>query len=327
MCAKNINKLIVFISIALLSTTAFSDEKSKQKKHDNEKRVKIFKSQGGKKATQAALDEEVANRIAADQSLQNNINTISLTPGPQGVAGAKGEKGDQGIQGIQGVAGVNGEPGIQGVQGEIGLTGAKGEKGDQGIQGIPGVAGTKGDKGDQGVAGVNGSNGAAGADGTSCAAIQGDGSATISCEDGSMASVYDGKTASARSTQYVTGIGPQINGVNYFPPGRLLIINKQSETSDLRISSTDVLWTMGSFCRKEILIDGEPCPSGAIKFVQYSRYDSHMPKTLVGYCKGITAGQHEIKVRISLVSGHSYCYSGRAAPLDSTFLLESEEVN
>ena len=41
----------------------------------------------GVRATQGALDAEIANRIAGDQVLQNNIDTISLTPGPQGPAG------------------------------------------------------------------------------------------------------------------------------------------------------------------------------------------------------------------------------------------------
>ena len=74
--------------------------------------------------------------------------------------------------------------------------GPKGDKGDQGIQGIPGVAGKDGINGTNGVDGINGTDGL---DGQSCTAIQGTGSATISCEDGTMASVYDGTEASGNS--------------------------------------------------------------------------------------------------------------------------------
>jgi len=49
-----------------------------------------------------AIDAEIANRIAADNALQNNIDTITLTPGP------KGDKGDQGIKGETGAAGPAG---------------------------------------------------------------------------------------------------------------------------------------------------------------------------------------------------------------------------
>jgi hypothetical protein len=117
----------------------------------------------GKELTQAVIDLQ-----AETTDLQNQINTIELTPGPQGdqgiqgVAGAKGDKGDTGDQGIQGVAGAKGDKGDTGDQGIQGVAGAKGDKGDTGDQGIQGVAGAKGDKGDtgdQGIQGVAGTNG------------------------------------------------------------------------------------------------------------------------------------------------------------------------
>jgi len=114
--------------------------------------AKIENAQMGAKATEDALQAEIANRIAADEALANSITNISLTPGPQGE------------QGIQGPAGTDGAQGATGLQGPAGLDGA------------------------------NGVDGANGADGYSCTAVQGAGSATISCEDGSMASVYDADT-------------------------------------------------------------------------------------------------------------------------------------
>ena len=48
----------------------------------------------GQKATQADLDAEVADRTAGDAALQLAIDTIELTPGPQG------EQGEQGLTGV-----------------------------------------------------------------------------------------------------------------------------------------------------------------------------------------------------------------------------------
>jgi hypothetical protein len=54
------------------------------------------------------LPAEVAARKAADADLQNQINSIELTPGPQG------PQGEQGPVGSQGVPGPPGEPGTPG---------------------------------------------------------------------------------------------------------------------------------------------------------------------------------------------------------------------
>jgi len=160
-------KRFSFIAISALmllgNTAALADSKEgKKSKNDSNKHSERHTSRG-KKATQAALDAEIANRIAAEAALQTNINTISLTPGPQGV------KGDTGLQGPQGERGATGAQGLQGVVGPIGATGPQGLKGDTGL---------------------------AGANGSTCKAIQGNGSATISCTDGSnytSASVYDAR--------------------------------------------------------------------------------------------------------------------------------------
>ena len=77
--------------------------------------------------------------------------------GPQGEQGPKGDKGDTGEQGPQGIQGEQGEQGIQGPKGEQGIQGPKGDKGDtgeqgpQGIQGEQGIQGPKGDKGEDGL--------------------------------------------------------------------------------------------------------------------------------------------------------------------------------
>lgn len=64
------------------------------------------------KVTIEQLDAETAARIAADQLLQNNIDNISLTPGPAGATGPAGAAGTNGIDGIDGLDGLDGLNGV-----------------------------------------------------------------------------------------------------------------------------------------------------------------------------------------------------------------------
>ena len=102
--------------------------------------------------------------------VDNQISTISLTPGPQGIQGIQGNVGPQGIQGIQGnvgaqgatgpqgIQGNTGPQGSQGIQGNVGAQGDKGDRGDRGDQGPKGDTGDQGPKGDQGPQGEPGSS-------------------------------------------------------------------------------------------------------------------------------------------------------------------------
>lgn len=77
--------------------------------------------------------EHLENKPSVDTSqfaTKQELQTISLTPGPKG---DKGETGEPGPRGEQGPAGL---PGPVGPQGPIGLTGPKGENGRDGV-GIP----------------------------------------------------------------------------------------------------------------------------------------------------------------------------------------------
>ena len=143
---------VITAAMLLISTPAFSDSKRNSHKRDG----KPF----------AVLSTQI-------NQLQEQVNTIQLTPGPQGETGPAGPKGDTGLTGATGPKGDTGLTGATGPKGDTGLTGATGPKGDTGLTG---------EKGDTGINGVSG---------TSCTALQGNGSATISCDDGTMASVYD----------------------------------------------------------------------------------------------------------------------------------------
>ena len=102
--------------------------------------------------------------FATKEELQN----ISLTPGPKGDRGDPGPQGLQGEVGPQGLQGLTGPIGPQGIQGERGLDGQPGPRGDigprgeRGEQGEQGPAGSPGPVGPQGPIGLTGPKGADG---------------------------------------------------------------------------------------------------------------------------------------------------------------------
>lgn len=84
--------------------------------------------------------EDVAERFATLQAaaenehhrLQGELDSIALTPGPQG---QRGEQGPTGAKGDRGDAGTTGQAGPQGATGARGETGSVGAKGDTGQSG------------------------------------------------------------------------------------------------------------------------------------------------------------------------------------------------
>lgn len=116
--------------------------------HDNSEIIKRL-------AVLEAKPEIDTSGFATKEELQ----TISLTPGPPG---ERGEIGPQGLQGLQGPPGPKGADGAQGIQGERGLDGQPGPIGEQGQRGEPGPKGDigpigpRGERGEQGPAGLPG---------------------------------------------------------------------------------------------------------------------------------------------------------------------------
>ena len=129
-------------------------------------------------------DSDVIRRLAlleakpgidtSNFATKEELQTISLTPGPKGDKGEPGpqgnpgEVGPQGLQGLQGppgpkgADGLQGPQGLQGIQGERGLDGQPGPRGERGEQG---PAGLPGQIGPQGPIGLTGPKGADGRDG------------------------------------------------------------------------------------------------------------------------------------------------------------------
>lgn len=95
------------------------------------------------------------SNFATKQELQN----ITLTPGPKGDRGETGERGPIGPQGLTGPRGADGQQGLQGIQGERGQDGQPGPKGERGEQGQKGDTGERGPQGIQGTPGPKGENG------------------------------------------------------------------------------------------------------------------------------------------------------------------------
>lgn len=102
-----------------------------------------------------AKPEPDTSQFATKEELQN----ISLTPGPKGDRGdpgPQGNPGEIGPQGLQGPPGPKGENGERGPQGDIGPRGADGPQGIQGERGRDGEPGPRGERGEQGTAGLPG---------------------------------------------------------------------------------------------------------------------------------------------------------------------------
>ncbi|MFK7779636.1 MAG: hypothetical protein QM490_00600 [Candidatus Gracilibacteria bacterium] len=110
---------------------------------------------------------------------------------------------------------------------------------------------------------------------------------------------------------------------------RVLNFNKIKDASKIRISYTDNFRTYPNAvsCRWEIKIDGASCLNQSLVYDVYnSGANPYHSRTFVGYCGGVTAGNHEIQVWVSGTPGYTAgdCYTGFAG---STWVIEAEEVN
>ena len=106
--------------------------------------------------------ENKHNIDTSNFATKEELQTISLTPGPKGDKGEtgdpgpKGETGERGPQGERGADGLQGPQGIQGERGQDGQPGPRGERGEQGPAGLPGPVGPQGPIGLTGPKGADG---------------------------------------------------------------------------------------------------------------------------------------------------------------------------
>ncbi len=113
---------------------------------EDEDKFYVVKSLKAKKVASISMPDMLVDEYAplvnpdlvTYEYVNQQIEQIQLTPGPQGEQGEMGPQGPQGEvgpQGPQGEQGIQGEQGPQGIQGEMGPQGPQGEKGDKGEDG------------------------------------------------------------------------------------------------------------------------------------------------------------------------------------------------
>lgn len=103
--------------------------------------------------------ENKPNIDTSNFATKEELQTISLTPGPKGDKGEPGPKGADGERGPQGATGETGPRGADGLQGPQGLQGERGRDGERGEQGPAGLPGPVGPQGPIGLTGPKGENG------------------------------------------------------------------------------------------------------------------------------------------------------------------------
>jgi len=141
--------LFLFVQLGaglVANDSAFTSIAFAQKKKDKDKDDDKGKKKGIRHRVDA-LETQTTD-------LQNQIDTIELTPGPQGDTGPQGPQGLPGADGATGPQGATGPAGPQGNTGLQGVAGATGPQGDTGLQGQVGFQGPQGDTGPQGPAGT-----------------------------------------------------------------------------------------------------------------------------------------------------------------------------
>ena len=117
---------------------------------------------------------------------------------------------------------------------------------------------------------------------------------------------------------------------------RVLSFNKTKDDSNIRIGYTDILFPFctGASCECiwEIRVDGKSCPGGALDYYYFvynleKKTSAARSRNIVGYCKGIDKGEHEIQVWIT---GMNVYYGSKARCItghkNSVWTLEAEET-
>ena len=98
--------------------------------------------------------------------------------------------------------------------------------------------------------------------------------------------------------------------------GRTLTFEKKSSATRLLITYQDNLRVYGSgkACRWTIHLDGANCQTGLIAVDMYVNggNNDHAPHTVYGYCDGVAAGDHQLKVAVMQAPGYSgaNCHTG-----------------
>lgn len=165
--------LPLLLALLLATGTAFAqgpDRRDDKNDHDRGRSGEVRRDEDAPRRTGNPF-QELQGEI---DNLQQQIDTIELTPGPPGPQGATGPQGPEGPagppgpegpQGPQGEQGLTGATGPQGPEGPAGPPGPEGPQGEQGLTGERGPQGPEGPQGPQGEQGLTGATGPQGPEG------------------------------------------------------------------------------------------------------------------------------------------------------------------
>ena len=152
--------------------------------------------------------ENKPNIDTSQFATKEELQTISLTPGPKGDKGEPGPKGADGERGPQGATGepgprgadgLQGPQGLQGLQGERGRDGEPGPRGERGEQGPAGLPGPVGPQGPIGLTGPKGENGRDGVGIPQRISINGN---IVSLSDGGGSIILPANNAAGQVNEY-----------------------------------------------------------------------------------------------------------------------------
>jgi hypothetical protein len=110
---------------------------------------------------------------------------------------------------------------------------------------------------------------------------------------------------------------------------RTLNFKKAAADSVLRLFWSDNLrvYGHGKWCKWELRIDNNACATTMnISGNRYvvSNQNNHMPGVVMGYCKGVKAGDHNLKVHVR--GNGADCYTGWDSRSNNNFVLEVQEI-
>jgi hypothetical protein len=130
---------------------------------------------------------------------------------------------------------------------------------------------------------------------------------------------------------YMLKHGPQDGKDGGWVNGRTLLFEKKSAKSRLLITYQDNLrvYGHGKACRWTVKLDGADCKTGTITTDMHvqGNHNDHAPHALLGYCDGVPAGKHSLKVFVGQSPGYSGsdCYTGWTSK--SSWVLEGREIH
>lgn len=128
---------------------------------------------------------------------------------------------------------------------------------------------------------------------------------------------------------YIQGMGNVNQDTNGgFINTRLLQFTKKTQDSTMRFLYSDNLRIHGHgvYCKWELRVDDQACPKVNLSGNRHcnGNDNNHFPGMIMGYCEGIAAGAHTLRVH---VKGNGDCHTGWDRQSRSNWVLEAQEID